>query len=145
MGGIAMTRRSITTVLASLLVALLLTVNAPALSADSGSPLATKACTHPPIGFPTCYTLQADGTWAREELSDIDMGWVVVGTVTADEVAAAIADANGPAVPVASMGPAVAVQTIGYRFIEVNSSWLPKADAPDPYAETLTQPVGQNR
>jgi hypothetical protein len=57
----------------------------------------TRECTHPVIGFPTCYSLQADGTWAREELADVDTGWVVVSTVTYDEMKAAIDEANAGA------------------------------------------------
>jgi hypothetical protein len=84
-----------------------------------------RACTHPSVGFPTCYSLQADGTWAREELTDLDANWVVVGTVTADEVAAAIGDGNDTAVHVASLGPAVAVQGTDVRFLEINTITLP--------------------
>jgi hypothetical protein len=91
----------------------------------------TTECTHPAIGFPTCYTLQADGTWAREELSDIDANWIVVGTVTADEVAAAIGDANATAVHGASFGPAATVPGIDYRFVEQNTITLPNVSAAD--------------
>lgn len=113
-----MTRRSITTVLGSLLVGLLLTINVPAVSAEGGCDpadagtvdqcvtLAAQAhvsiastdshilCTHPVVGFPTCYTLQADGTWMREELPDTDSTWVMVGLVAFDEVVAAVGDVN---------------------------------------------------
>ena len=65
-----------------------------AVSADSGPALPQRECTHPTIGFPTCYALQADGMWAREELADTDTNWVVVGTVTFDEVVAAVGDVN---------------------------------------------------
>ena len=57
-------------------------------------PSARRECTHPAVGFPTCYTLQADGTWAREELADTGTNWIVVGTVTFDEVAAAVGNSN---------------------------------------------------
>ena len=49
-----------------------------------------RECTHPTVGFPTCYVQQADGTWAREELADVDAEWVVVGTVTTAEMNMAI-------------------------------------------------------
>jgi hypothetical protein len=64
-------------------------------SIDNGS----WKCTHPVIGFPTCYTLQADGTWTREELIVDERGadWAVVGTVTYDEMQEAIDEANASA------------------------------------------------
>ncbi|MHB8647303.1 MAG: hypothetical protein ACYDAR_16065 [Thermomicrobiales bacterium] len=43
---------------------------------------AHRVCTHPSIGFPTCYSEQRGGTWAREELGG-DGNWIVVGTVFA--------------------------------------------------------------
>jgi hypothetical protein len=92
-----MTRRRIATVLGSFLVALLVAVNAPAVSADSGITLLQRECTHPAIGFPTCYVPQADGTWARQELAETDANWIVVGTVSFDEVVAAIGDVNATA------------------------------------------------
>lgn len=60
-----------------------------------------RECTHPTVGFPTCYALQDDGTWAREELVDVDSGWVVVGTVTYDEMKAAVEESitSGAKVP----------------------------------------------
>jgi hypothetical protein len=66
----------------------------PAVSADSGPAFPQRECTHPTIGFPTCYALQADGMWAREELADTNTNWVVVGLVTFDEVVAAVGDVN---------------------------------------------------
>jgi hypothetical protein len=80
-----MTRRSITAVLASLLVALFVVVNAPVVSADDGCDPADAA------------------------------------TVDAC-VALAV---NQPAVSVASVGPAVAVMGIDYRFVEQNTITLP--------------------
>jgi hypothetical protein len=135
MGGFAMTRRSIPTVLASLLVALLITVNIPTVNADSAPILDKSVCTHPIIGFPTCYTQQADGTWVREELMDLDTGWVEVGTVTAAEVADAVGDANATAFHVASIGSPVAVQSIDYHVIDTSA----------PYMEDFTPATGQNR
>src|SRR5262249_17968747 len=58
--------------------------------ASAGAPVAVRECTNPSVGFPTCYSLQVDGTWAREELAGVDSGWVVVGTVTYDEVISAV-------------------------------------------------------
>jgi hypothetical protein len=153
MGGIAMTRRSIATALGSLLVALLITVNISTVSADSTPILSKSVCTHPALGFPTCYTQQADGTWAREELPDIDANWVVVGTVTADEVAAAIGDANATAVHVASFGSAATAPGIGsadYDTIlesmeKVVGITAPVVTTSAPYMEAFTPLPGQDR
>ena len=51
---------------------------------------------HPLDRFPTCYTLQADGMWAQEEMTVDERGatWVVVGTVTFAEVVAAVGEEN---------------------------------------------------
>jgi hypothetical protein len=75
-------------------------VNMKALPAGV-APTALRECTHPLVGFPTCYVQQADGMWAREEMADVDTGWVVVGTVTYDEMLAALGegDASIPALP----------------------------------------------
>ena len=54
------------------------------------TPFAQRECTHPTVAFPTCYSLQDDGTWAREELAQTDTDWVIVGTVTFDEMEAAV-------------------------------------------------------
>jgi hypothetical protein len=131
-----MTRRSITSILGSLLVGLtLITTNAPSVAAEeligggstrppavaeshcddemlclsmylpaagpaavsvasAGQPVTARECTHPTIGFPTCYASQDDGTWAREELADTDGVWVIVGTVTFDEMRAAVGVAD---------------------------------------------------
>jgi hypothetical protein len=61
------------------------------------SPPSRGSSPHPAIGFPTCYTLQADGIWAREELADVDTGWVVVGTMTYGEMKAAVDESNASA------------------------------------------------
>lgn len=50
----------------------------------------TRQCIPAAVGFPTCYSLQDDGTWAREELADTNANWVMVGSVTFDEVGAAV-------------------------------------------------------
>jgi hypothetical protein len=60
----------------------------------NGAVPSTRECTHPVVGFPTCYVQQADGSWAREELADLDSTLVVVGTVTPDEAKAAVAEPN---------------------------------------------------
>jgi hypothetical protein len=56
----------------------------------------SRECTYPAVGFPTCYTLQADGTWACEEFIVDEHGaeWAVVGTVTFEQMKAAIDEAN---------------------------------------------------
>jgi hypothetical protein len=62
--------------------------------ASAGAPVAVRECTYPSVGFPTCYSLQADGTWAREELAETDANWVVIGTVTYEEMRAAVGEVN---------------------------------------------------
>jgi hypothetical protein len=79
MGGIAMTRRSISAILTSLLVGLLVVVIAPTVSADG-----------------PCLLDNQGNCGAQEAL-----------------------------VSVASLGPAAAVQSSNYRFIETNTTWLP--------------------
>jgi hypothetical protein len=98
----------------------------------------TTECTHPATGFPTCYTPQADGTWAREELTDIDASWIVVGSVTADEVTAAIGDANATAVHVAGFGPVATVPGIDYRFVEQNTITLPSVGGADGFTPMMS-------
>jgi hypothetical protein len=39
---------------------------------------AQRVCNYPAVGFPSCYRLQADGTWAQEEFQDGQ--WIVVRT-----------------------------------------------------------------
>jgi len=81
----------------SLLTAALLCLSIPAtvaISDDSGATLPRRECTHPTVGFPTCYVQQADGMWVREDLPDRDSAWVMVGLVTFDEVVAAVGDVN---------------------------------------------------
>lgn len=65
-----------------------------AVNADGGPASPLRECTHPTVGFPTCYVRQDDGMWAREELADSDSTWLTVGRVTNDAVAAAIGDVN---------------------------------------------------
>ena len=43
-----------------------------------------RLCTHPPIGFPTCYRWFSTGAWMREELSD-GGAWLDVGIVSLAE------------------------------------------------------------
>ncbi len=40
---------------------------------------AARVCDYPSVGFPTCYRMQPNGTWAQEAFQDGQ--WVVVGTV----------------------------------------------------------------
>jgi hypothetical protein len=56
-----------------------------------------RVCTHPAVGFPTCFTAQDDGTWTREEWAETRMTRVVVGTMTFDEVLATIGEGNATA------------------------------------------------
>jgi hypothetical protein len=42
---------------------------APLVDAHGGLTLLQRVCTYSAVDFPTCYTLQADGMWAREELA----------------------------------------------------------------------------
>jgi hypothetical protein len=48
---------------------------------------AQRVCTHPVVGFPTCYEQQANRMWAREEMQS-DGTWLAVATVAAPEVVA---------------------------------------------------------
>ncbi len=43
-----------------------------------------RLCTHPPVGFPTCYRWLSTGAWMREELSD-GGAWLDVGIVSLTE------------------------------------------------------------
>ena len=87
-----MKRQMISLLTAALLCLSILATSA--VSAESGPTFPQRECTHPTIGFPTCYTLQVDGMWAREELTDTNANWVMTGTVTFDEVAAAYGAGN---------------------------------------------------
>ncbi len=40
-----------------------------------------RTCDYPSVGFPTCYVLQRDGMWSRQELES-DGTWIVVATVS---------------------------------------------------------------
>jgi hypothetical protein len=80
--------------LVTAMVLCLSTLAAPTANAESGATSLRRECTRPTIGFPTCYTQQIDGMWAREELADTDANWVVVGTVTFDEMTSAVGDVN---------------------------------------------------
>jgi hypothetical protein len=152
-GGIAMTRRSITAVLVPLFAGFLSLVSTgvvsarePAFAPQSASATIGamhRVCTSPNELFMLCYQQQPDGTWTSEELQG-DNTWTVVGTATADEVAAAIGDANADAVHVASVGPAVAVQGIDYRALEA-PNFVPENGPMASYMEDATPPVGQNR
>jgi hypothetical protein len=62
--------------------------------ADSSATVSPQLCTKPTIGFPTCYAPQDDGTWAREEMADVESGWVAVDAETYDEMQAAVGDVN---------------------------------------------------
>ncbi len=88
-----MTRR-LTALSTAILLSLSLVIPIASVSAESGSPFSRRACTHPSVGFPTCFTQQVDGSWAQEVLADADSPWVVVGMVTFDEVAATVGDVN---------------------------------------------------
>jgi hypothetical protein len=67
------------------------------ISATSGPTGRQRECTHPAFGFPTCYSLQSDGLWAREELTIDETGanWAVVGTATRAEVTSAVGCGEG--------------------------------------------------
>jgi hypothetical protein len=56
-----------------------------------------RVCTHPSVGFPTCYTAQDDGTWTRAEWAETGTTWVVVGTVTFAAVMACVGEVNATA------------------------------------------------
>jgi hypothetical protein len=86
-----------TSLLAAFLFCLAIVVPTTSVSADSGVPFPTRECTHPTVGFPTCYVRQADGMWARQEMADIDATWLTVGVVTRDEVVAAVGELNATA------------------------------------------------
>jgi hypothetical protein len=53
----------------------------PELQAVRATP---RVCTHPTVGFPTCYEQQADGTWTQEAMQD-DGTWVAYATVSAPD------------------------------------------------------------
>jgi hypothetical protein len=90
-----MTRHAMSLVTA-LVLCLSLAIAAP-VSADSGSLFPSRECTHPVVGFPTCYVQQTDGLWARQELAETDAPWMTVGTVTRDELVAAVGEMNATA------------------------------------------------
>lgn len=71
----------------------------PFVRVASGPTTRQRQCTHPTFGFPTCYSLQADGLWAREELTIDETGanWEVFGTATLDEVTAAVGEMSATA------------------------------------------------
>jgi hypothetical protein len=87
-------KRRIGSLLLVVMVGLLTAVSGGAVSADSGSLFPRRVCTVASIGFPTCFVQQPDGLWAREELPDREMPWVVVSHVTIDDVAAAVGNVN---------------------------------------------------
>jgi hypothetical protein len=91
-GALPMKRKMIPLVTA--IVLCLSTLAAPTANAEIDAASLRRECTHPTVGFPTCYTQQIDGMWAREELADTDTTWVVVGTVTFDEMISAVGDVN---------------------------------------------------
>lgn len=77
-----------------------------------------RLCTHPPIGFPTCYRWLSTGAWMREEVSD-GGAWLDVGIVSlAEPYGGAVPDGDLPLVLpyVEDPGP-----TIGDRGIAAHS------------------------
>jgi hypothetical protein len=57
------------------------------------TPLVQRVCYDGSAVLLTCYTRQPDGRWVRTEMQE-DTTWVVIGTVTDDEVQTAVAAAN---------------------------------------------------
>lgn len=55
-----------------------------------------RLCTHPPIGFPTCYRWVSTGAWMQEELLD-GGAWLDIGIVSlAEPYGGAAADGDLP-------------------------------------------------
>ncbi len=126
-----MTRRSIAAILASLLVGLLLVGNAPAASAGGlcGTGYAPEHCEE--MAAATDAMVFAAGAQARPVhiLSGSGMGQ--------EQFEAREAANDTVQFRVASVGPAIAVQTADAYFLEFNTITLPSAGA-ETYMEDLT-------
>jgi hypothetical protein len=90
-------KRHMQSLITALLLCLSLAIPAVSVRAASSPLFPQRECTHPLLGFPTCYVQQPDGLWARQVLAETDATWMTVGTVTLDETVTAVGEMNATA------------------------------------------------